>query len=72
MKVDRKLEDFTKPVQFYFRAIAGIVGLVCIWRGVWGLLDLYLVPQSPALSRILSILLGLVLVVFLADIATIA
>lgn len=72
MQVDRKVEDFKKPFEFYVKALVGIVGLVFIWRGVWGLLDLYFLPQSPGLSRALSILIGMVLVVVLADIATIA
>lgn len=33
-------------------------GMVCLWRGMWGLLDLYLFVNNPALSFSLSLLLG--------------
>ncbi|MEN9920352.1 MAG: Fuseless [Candidatus Parcubacteria bacterium] len=37
------------------------VGIVLIWRGVWGLADILLVPNIPVLSFLLSILLGVLL-----------
>lgn len=40
------------------------VGIVFVWRGVWGLLDMYLLPGNLPLSYILSIVLGL-LILFL-------
>ncbi len=43
-----------------------VVGIIMLWRGVWGLLDQYLFPGSPTLSSIVSILLG-VLVLYLDD-----
>lgn len=36
------------------------------WRGVWGLLDAYLLPQYEILSLIVSICLG-VLILYLDD-----
>ncbi len=33
--------------------------IVCFWRGVWGLMDLYLFPSNLALSFIVSVLLGI-------------
>jgi len=32
-----------------------------LWRGVWGLLDTYLFPGSPALSYLVGIGLGAVI-----------
>jgi hypothetical protein len=43
-----------------------IVAIIMLWRGVWGLLDLYLFPGSPTLSHIVSLLLG-ILVLYLDD-----
>ncbi|NBD73586.1 hypothetical protein GVX82_00915 [Patescibacteria group bacterium] len=40
------------------------VGVVAVWRGVWGLLDLYLTPEQPALSFVLSILIGVAILLF--------
>ncbi len=41
---------------------AMLVGLAVVfyWRGVWGLIDLFLFPDNEALSYAVSILLGLV------------
>lgn len=35
------------------------VGIVLIWRGVWGLADIFLIPNMPILSLVLSIILGI-------------
>ena len=33
--------------------------IVSFWRGVWGLMDLYLFPNNLQLSLIVSILIGI-------------
>lgn len=38
-----------------------VIGVVMVWRGVWGLLDAYLFPEDPILSYSISILAGLIL-----------
>lgn len=45
-------------------AIAIIIAIVMLWRGVWGLLDTYFFPGSPTLSHFSCALLG-VLVLYL-------
>jgi hypothetical protein len=35
-----------------------IVGIVLIWRGIWGLADIYLNTEDPRLGLIISILIG--------------
>ena len=40
------------------------VGIVLVWRGVWGLLDLYLFPGNEALSFTVSIIAGIVILYF--------
>lgn len=35
--------------------------IIMFWRGCWGLMDLYLFPDNEALSYIISIALGLLL-----------
>ncbi len=37
------------------------VGAIMIWRGVWGLMDLYLFPERAQLSFVISIIAGLLL-----------
>lgn len=36
-------------------------GIVFVWRGIWGLADIYLIPSNPTLSFIVSIGIGIVL-----------
>ena len=38
-----------------------ILGTCIIWRGVWGLMDVYFFPENKFVSYVLSILLGLLL-----------
>ncbi|MBU2524779.1 hypothetical protein KKG71_06325 [Patescibacteria group bacterium] len=38
-----------------------VASVVLVWRGIWGLLDLYLFPSNPALSYLTSTLLGLII-----------
>lgn len=38
-------------------------GLVCLWRGMWGLLDLYFFVNDPALSFALSVVIGSIIIV---------
>jgi hypothetical protein len=35
--------------------------IIAFWRGVWGLLDLYLLPSRLNISYSLSILIGIVI-----------
>ncbi|MCP5246780.1 MAG: hypothetical protein H6937_12865 [Burkholderiales bacterium] len=49
-----------------FNSIVIVVAIIMLWRGVWGLLDLYLFPGIPALSYLVSIALSL-LVLYLND-----
>lgn len=37
------------------------VAIVTFWRGAWGLLDLYLFPEDPLISYVVSLALGLVI-----------
>lgn len=43
------------------------VGVVFVWRGIWDLADIYLLPDNPQLSFLVSVMVGIVLL-FLIDI----
>ena len=45
--------------------LAGIVAVVMMWRGIWGLGDLYLWPKSPKLSYWVSFVAGLIVIVII-------
>lgn len=49
-----------------FNSIIIVVAIIMLWRGVWGLLDLYLFPGIPTLSYVVSIAISL-LVLYLND-----
>jgi hypothetical protein len=42
--------------------IAGIVAVVIMWRGIWGLGDIYIYPKNPKLSYWVSFIAGLIVV----------
>ena len=45
-------------------ALVVVIAIVCIWRGVWGLLDLYLIPNDLVASFSLSVLIGFLILAF--------
>jgi len=51
---------FSKDVKVWTILIAALA-IVSFWRGVWGLMDLYLFPENLALSFGVSIIFGLVI-----------
>ncbi len=40
--------------------------IISFWRGVWGLLDLYLLPHNYNLSLITSLVIGIFVLVIIA------
>ena len=47
--------------------IIASLAIVSFWRGVWGLLDIYLFPANKILSCIASILIGLLILLAIAS-----
>ena len=50
------------------KVLASFVALILLWRGIWGLLDGYLLPDNPMISYLICVLLGIFLVVVDGDI----
>lgn len=44
------------------KIIIDFIAVIIIWRGVWGFLDVYLFPNNLAISYLISILLGILIV----------
>jgi hypothetical protein len=40
-------------------AVLVSLAIVCLWRGLWGLLDIYLLPNDRILSLWISIIFGI-------------
>ena len=57
----KKLVTLKKHHQLFFSLII-LSGVVCLWRGIWGLLDIYLTPNNLPLSFSLSIIVGTVII----------
>lgn len=57
----KKLSNLKKHHQLVFSSIV-LSGVVCLWRGIWGLLDIYLIPENLSLSFTLSVIMGAVII----------
>jgi len=53
-------KNFKKNHPNIYSIIIG-AAIIMFWRGLWGLMDLYLFPENPTLSFSASALLGLLL-----------
>ncbi len=46
-----------------------VLGVVSLWRGVWGLMDLHIFPKNTSLSYLVSLIIGLIILVSTYDLA---
>jgi hypothetical protein len=44
-----------------FYTITVAFAIVLFWRGIWGLLDLYLFPENKVISYLLSVIFGILI-----------
>ena len=44
------------------------IAIVSIWRGVWNLMDLYLIPENFVISQIASIMFGILMLFLISRI----
>jgi len=45
----------------FFISLMVAIGVILVWRGIWDLADLYLLPHKRLLSDLIGILIGLFL-----------
>ena len=63
----KKKSSYRKLKKIFFHhlhpknLISQSIAVVLVWRGVWGLLDLYFIPENPFLSYSVSCLIGVIL-----------
>lgn len=43
------------------RTIIIAFAIILFWRGIWGLMDLYLFPKNHLMSYIVSIIIGIII-----------
>ncbi len=58
----KKIQELETHHQVIF-ALMIAFALVSFWRGMWGLLDIYLLPESPTLSLWVSVVIGVVVLI---------
>lgn len=56
--MNKKEASYIKKV--FYTLIIGFA-IICFWRGIWGLMDLYLYPNDLALSYLLSLIIGILI-----------
>lgn len=54
----RKFAHLKKHHQLFVSLLI-LSGIVCLWRGMWGLLDMYFLANDPSLSYVLSVTIGI-------------
>ena len=56
----KSIRKFLKPRK-NLRIFIDVVGVIIIWRGIWGIFDIFVFPNNPILSYLSSIIFGFVL-----------
>lgn len=57
----RRYDELKKHHQLIFSLLI-VTGVTCVWRGIWGILDIYLFPGVPILSYVLSFIIGVLVI----------
>ena len=65
IKESPKLQEF-KTLHPTGNVLVIIFSIIMIWRGLWGLLDIYFFPGSPTFSHLACFLIGAI-VLYLDD-----
>lgn len=43
--------------------IIASIAIVGFWRGIWGLMDMYIYPNNALMSNITSVVIGLIILI---------
>ena len=56
------IEELIKRTTFVdtLLILIGALAIVSFWRGIWGLMDIYLYPKSHVMSFTISVVMGLI------------
>jgi hypothetical protein len=57
----KKKRNKQSPFDLNLRILVEVAAVILVWRGMWILADRYLVPESPDVSAVISILLGIII-----------
>jgi len=56
----KKSTNHIKAKHVLYALLIG-TSLIMVWRGVWGLLDIYLFPENKTVSFALSVIIGMLI-----------
>lgn len=57
----KNLKNFRKNRDSNLNILIECIAIVMIWRGVWDFLDIYLFPDDPFMSNLISIALWIII-----------
>lgn len=61
IKVKKRINKKKRGIFYY---LITYTGLIMLWRGIWGISDVYLFPGDYLLSHFASLLIGLAIIYF--------
>ncbi len=57
----RDVKRFTLTTEHVLYALLIGTSMIMLWRGIWGLLDMFFFPDNRPLSYSLSVIIGLII-----------
>ena len=62
-RIVKKKKGMSRYKKISYALLIGIA-VISFWRGIWGLSDLYLFPSNKTISLSISVIIGLVILIF--------
>ena len=63
-KLLRKFKNFKKNHRSNVNILIECVAIIMIWRGVWDLLEMYVLPENQLVSNITCIIVGIIVLLW--------
>ncbi len=63
-KLLRKFKNFKKNHRSNVNILIECVAIIMIWRGVWDLLEMYVLPENQLVSNITCIIIGIIVLLW--------
>ena len=63
-KLLRKLKKFKENHNSNVNILIECVAIIMIWRGVWDLLEMYILPENQLVSNITCIIVGIIVLLW--------
>ena len=63
-KLLRKFKKFKKNHNSNVNILIECVAIIMIWRGVWDLLEMYILPENQLVSNITCIIVGIIVLLW--------